>query len=553
MILCVFCQVCYILYYFGIIIIYIDKNYNICYYCILNNISHMREKLAKISQKITIISLVSKLVLLSFLVVWAQPVQAANLSISNVEASVTQEKVIITWQTSIPANGRVEYGYTDDYGRSVTARIPLNTRHEVNLFGLEPDKDYHFRVIAYTNDEQVNSFDQTFNTDDIDDLTLPEIKKLGVPYITGTTATIHWETSEPTSFVIYYGKTDGYGSRKSSGSRTILHEYTLTKLSPATTYHFKVEARDKDGNKAIWQDISFRTLQTSVSDQEALIAYNIKPISPNDLGLGNSSAVITWDTNKLANQLVRYGTSATKLNKKIDPKDIQKSFNHRIEITGLKPETRYYYLVESKDVFGKTIKSEVKSFMTKSLPVVLGAREVELSVNRVNKTPATKIYQVGSKIYALLNNRKYYVKNPEIFSRNGYSWSQVTATSVNQINALPDVKLVKSPDNSTVYYLYKVGQDKFLKMAIPSAAVFTSYSANSWNQIVTVDKLDLDSYQLAKLIKAKGNASVYLVENGIKKPFASAQAFLDRGYSWSEIVEVNDLHLNSYDTGPAIN
>ncbi len=509
----------------------------------------MWQKISNFSQKLTILSLITKLALFSFGLGLAYPASAyGELEISNIEVEVSQEKVMIKWYTNIPANGRIEYGLTNEYGRQVTAQINPRTNHEINLFGLLADEDYHFRIVAYTADQEVSSFDQVFNTDDIDDNVIPDIEVINIPYVAGTVATIQWQTSELTSGIVYYGKTIEYGKKVSVKSRRLWQEVTLTKLSPGTLYHFKVEVKDKDGNKQVGQDITFRTLITDNADRETLANYNIRPVSSKDAGITNRSAVITWQSNKLASALVRYGTSADKLKKKVSIKDSLKSFDHRIEITGLKPETQYYYQVETKDVFGKSAKSEIKSFTTQALPVSAG-QNVSLAANRANKTAPSVIYKVGDKLYALLNGRKHYVKNPNIFQRNGYSWSSVKIASSNQVNNLPDVKLVKSPDNATVYYLYKKANDQFIKLAIPNAKVFTSYPQNSWSQIVTIDKLDLDSYQDVKLIKGIGDKTVYLLENNTKRPIISTQSFLDRGYNWSDIVEVNQTHLLNYPTG----
>jgi len=58
---------------------------------------------------------------------------------------VTQESVVIMWETSLPATSVVEYGEGTTYGRE--AAVPgLRKIHEVRLRGLSPWTKYHYRV-----------------------------------------------------------------------------------------------------------------------------------------------------------------------------------------------------------------------------------------------------------------------------------------------------------------------------------------------------------------------------------------------------------------------
>lgn len=513
----------------------------------------MWQKIAKISEKFTIISLITKLALVGVFALFINTANAQDLEISNIEISADENKVMISWNTNLASNGQVDYGTTDEYGRTVREQILATRNHEINLFGLETDTDYHFKITAYTHDQEVSTFDQVFDTDNFDDHIIPEIDYVRIAYIAGTRATIQWETSEPVSFTLYYGKTTNYGSKKSSSSRKSAWELTLTNLKPATRYHFKLKVKDKDGNVATYHDLDFRTQVTQNADTEKLTAFNIKPVSSNDFGIRNNSATITWHTNKIATSVVRYGTKSTKLNKVTYVKDALRTFDHEIQINKLQPDTHYYFLVESKDVFGKTVRSEIKSFITKPLPVVLGAREVQMSVNKANKTPASQLYKVGNKIYALLNNTKHYISNLEVFTRNGYNWAEVKDTSQDFINSLTDTKLVKSPDNPTVYYLDKISENNFAKIAIPNAEAFASYPQNSWSKVATIDNLDIDNYPNVNLIKLKNDTIVYLLEHNQRKPFVSGEVFERLGYNWADILEVSQIHLQNYPLGALVN
>ncbi len=59
--------------------------------------------------------------------------------------SVTENSVLIVWETDEAAHSVVEYGLTQEYGEVVSAAIPA-TKHVVSLTGLAPYTTYHYRV-----------------------------------------------------------------------------------------------------------------------------------------------------------------------------------------------------------------------------------------------------------------------------------------------------------------------------------------------------------------------------------------------------------------------
>jgi len=81
------------------------------------------------------------------------------------------------------------------------------------------------------------------------DTTPPAISNVEVPKCTDMSATITWETDEPATSHVEYGKTKDYGlSAKSNGEPTTSHKIQLTGLEPSTTYYFMVKSADKCGN-----------------------------------------------------------------------------------------------------------------------------------------------------------------------------------------------------------------------------------------------------------------------------------------------------------------
>ena len=63
-------------------------------------------------------------------------------------------------------------------------------------------------------------------------------------------ATVTWETDEPSSSRVDYGRTTALGSQVSDSARVTDHSIELTGLSPNTTYRFRVTSVDAAGNSA---------------------------------------------------------------------------------------------------------------------------------------------------------------------------------------------------------------------------------------------------------------------------------------------------------------
>lgn len=70
---------------------------------------------------------------------------------------------VVSWTTSQPASGQIEYGRTATYGSTSTLDAALTTSHQQTLTGLEPGRTYHFRLYSRNAaGDDAYSADQTF-------------------------------------------------------------------------------------------------------------------------------------------------------------------------------------------------------------------------------------------------------------------------------------------------------------------------------------------------------------------------------------------------------
>jgi hypothetical protein len=80
--------------------------------------------------------------------------------------------------------------------------------------------------------------------------------------LSSTSAVIGWQTNNAANSRVDYGLTTAYGSSVSDATSVTAHSVTLTGLTGATTYHYKVSSVDGAGQTAGSADSSFTTTST---------------------------------------------------------------------------------------------------------------------------------------------------------------------------------------------------------------------------------------------------------------------------------------------------
>ncbi len=183
-----------------------------------------------------------------------KPVKISKLTSTVLSASAAR----IAWTTNVAADSTIEYGKTSLLGSSVTDSA-LVTKHSEELTGLEADTQYFYRVISRdSTGREVISAVQTFTTQSVD-LTAPVISNISST-LSGTEATINWQTHEPADTQVEYGTTTDYGQFTALNLNLVSsHSQVISGLSPNTTYHYRVLSRDAAGNVSVSGDFTFTT------------------------------------------------------------------------------------------------------------------------------------------------------------------------------------------------------------------------------------------------------------------------------------------------------
>ncbi|MBI2415970.1 MAG: right-handed parallel beta-helix repeat-containing protein [Candidatus Kerfeldbacteria bacterium] len=181
---------------------------------------------------------------------------------------------------------------------------------------------------------------------------------------TSTTATITWTTTIAGNTKIGYTSNVDLTNPTLVGNTTesvTSHSYTITDLSPNTTYYHSARSDDTTNalNYADTGDTiySFTTLLTDDSgDVTAPVLSNTA-----SGGITANEAVITWSTDELATSQVEYGTTDSYGEIELNDTLVK---NHSLTLTGLEANTTYHYRIVSVDEAGNTAESTDQTFTT---------------------------------------------------------------------------------------------------------------------------------------------------------------------------------------------
>lgn len=170
-------------------------------------------------------------------------------------------------------------------------------------------------------------------------------------------------------------------------------------------------------------------------------------------------------------------------------------------------------------------------------------------------TPAIALYKTANSpaVYAIFaNGFRHYITSPTAFYNYGYSFDDVQTVSEAKLNSYPDARLVRTPDDEKIYFIYTRADKQWLKIPIPTPTAFVSYEQNEWGNVIVIDQLDRNAYPDAELVTANNGETVYLLKDGEKRRFVSRSALLNLDYNPAEVVNVSQAHLDSYKTGTAV-
>jgi DNA-binding beta-propeller fold protein YncE len=301
-------------------------------------------------------------------------------AISNVDATpVTQYSATIVWNTDASSDSKVYFG--DNYA-TIVGDPTMVTTHSVTISGLTADTAYTYKVSSttvggYTTEDDNSAAGYTFRTASENP---PVISAVTVASVSYSSATITWDTNADSDSKVLYG--DNYASFQGNPTLTSSHTVTMTGLSAATTYTFKVQS--KDASNYLGEDSNSGDGYTFTTSAAPVVAAaptpvaagggiliieksNPKPAVPAifDVRITDvqaRSATIEWTTDKDSTSFVDYGTTSQYEEGSAGKYESVK--NHKVILKNLTPSTAYKAQARSGDDYGQIALSAPLAFTT---------------------------------------------------------------------------------------------------------------------------------------------------------------------------------------------
>lgn len=189
----------------------------------------------------------------------------------------------------------------------------------------------------------------------------PVISGVSVVNITSSAAVIAFNTNEEAYVQVEYGNTPALGSL--TGLTTVsskTHAVTLTNLSSATTYSYRMIAKDLSGNQYLSEILSFRTKDGS-DDPNQNPNAPIKFLQITLSNVSNTSVTINWKTDKVTTGFIEYGPN---FSFSFNSFEAASTANHVSNLTSLTPSTLYRYRLTAIDTENNRVTSGVLMFKT---------------------------------------------------------------------------------------------------------------------------------------------------------------------------------------------
>ncbi|MFC1691151.1 OmpL47-type beta-barrel domain-containing protein [Nanoarchaeota archaeon] len=252
-------------------------------------------------------------------------------------APVTSDDAPVGWQntaftitlttTEVTSNVSQTRYQVDGGGWNTGTSISINTdgNHSVEYYSTD----------NAGNTEAVNNISAALDT------TLPIISSVSAYNVTNVSAEINATSDESSTCFVDYGTTSAYSDGPSGNSVGTSHAWTLSSLSIATTYYYRINCTDVAGNSDLSSEYSFTTTASVTTTF-------------------NSSTAVTLSFNSTTN-----GTSGQFLGVEIDPAvnftgtiDAQLSSSNP-ESVALTDEIGVYVTIESDEINTSSLDSMI--------------------------------------------------------------------------------------------------------------------------------------------------------------------------------------------------
>jgi len=426
-----------------------------------------------------------------------------------------------------------------------------------------------------------DSFSDTINLDTAG----PTFSNITETNISQTQATINYTTNENSTTQIEYGVTTNYGSLTTEITGLVSnHIQTITSLIANTTYHYKVISIDNANNISESNDGTFITLEGNVVEPKDPVITppsvpTITTISPASSSIGSTitihgtnftttkgsvrfgairAYIVSWDVTKIRAEVPVYLKVGDKVLITVKA-GVQMSNGVNFTVSDATPEDPEEVVEEENDNEDTDGDPTINSISKTSGKI---GSEVILYGSNFGSTQGTIYFSVmrayitywsdsliRAQVPSLLIGQQYQIKvKSGIKISNGIQFTVIQEGE----KFYPDGVLIKAKGDPTVWYI-EDGKRK----GIPSEKVFERRF--NWSQIVEVEnKSAIEEYPVGESVKFSDGTvllvenTVYVVENGKKRGMTNPEAFLNLGYKWENVIRIEAQEIENYEEGNLI-
>ena len=218
--------------------------------------------------------------------------------------STNTDQVTLTWATDELSTSTVNFGTGGNTDQQVEDGT-LVTSHAVTVTGLSASTVYTYAVSSTdpSNNGPSTSIQAVVQTSAQADVTPPVISNINtsttfVSSADGASATITWDTDESADTQVEFGTTAALGQNKTESEAVTSHSVTITRLTPSTTYSFRVASTDVSNNGPSTSTIAtFTTASAADTSPPTFTNFNTSATT-------NAKVEVSWNTNENASSIL---------------------------------------------------------------------------------------------------------------------------------------------------------------------------------------------------------------------------------------------------------
>ncbi len=282
-----------------------------------------------------------------------QDVIAKNIGLSS---------AILEFTSKGASKVKIYYGTTTDFGSLKEVLVATGeSSYTSEVSDLLDGTKYYYKI--NTVDSEGDEYEGTIL--DFTTLPRPRISNVRIQQVKNSaqpTVLVTWTSNTNISSIITYWPTNDSSSARDEVDVTLKdgsHEIIVRSLYADTAYTMQVKGRDKIGNEAVSDLLSF----TTATDTRPPLISNINiegATIPQNRTAGQESTaqlVVSWNTDEPATSQVEFGEGSGSNYAQTTQLDNKLTYNHLVVISNLTPSKVYHLRVISKDKAGNESKS----------------------------------------------------------------------------------------------------------------------------------------------------------------------------------------------------